>query len=152
DWDASENIPQIETALNASERSLCYHQARFNRLTLSDLTWCQWKRAYNHDDYVVVNGEKNVSGCILQDRLIHNTKGVDEHLGNRAVYQPLTKAHAYNKYRVLRYQVIAWLSCHQDLSLSKPEWTYLHESIHRYPDKLACFHMTPQDLTRPTTR
>ncbi|KAL7515981.1 hypothetical protein ACHAWF_000020 [Thalassiosira exigua] len=42
---------------------------------------------------------------------------------------------------MLQYQVIAWLSHHKDSSLSQPEWTYLHEAIHWYPDKLICFRM-----------
>ncbi|KAL7544934.1 hypothetical protein ACHAWF_008298 [Thalassiosira exigua] len=144
DWDAPETIPSIENTLNEFKRRLRYHQARYDRPILSNLTWRQWRTAKylrNNNNFIVVEGDKNV-GCCVQDSPIHNTKGVSEHLGDKTVYCPLTKAQAFNKYWALRYQVIAWLSRHQDSSLSPAEWNYLYEAILRYPDKLARFRMT----------
>jgi hypothetical protein len=47
----------------------------------------------DNDEYIVVGTDKNFGGAAL-GRTVYNTKGVSEHLGNKAVYTRLTKKEA----------------------------------------------------------
>ena len=69
------------------------------RLSLSNLTIEQWKlakRLLRSDSHVVIETDKNLGGCIM-DRETYIVQDILEHLGNKEVYQKLTKEEANKK-------------------------------------------------------
>ena len=101
----------------------------------------------NNDDNITIEADKNLGGYIL-DHTVYCTTGVQEHLRNTTVYKRLTKYQAFGAIKMLRYHAGIFLSKFQD-DISTAEYTFLHEAMFKYPDKLACSrmslkaHMTP---------
>lgn len=144
-WEPRDSTVEIEKCITNFECDLRAKQKRYNKPTLSNLKKSQWeqtKTLKNHDEYIVIEADKNLGGCIL-NRPIYNGKGVSEHLGNTNVYKPLTKIQAMNRHRIItrKMSIFAakWFAKKQ---LSKAENHFLIESIHKYPDNIAKFRMS----------
>ena len=136
---------KVEQCLSNFERELRLRQHSYqNKTSLSNLTYGQWKLSEQmlyDDDHIIIECDKNLGGACL-DRPVHNTRGVTEHLGNAEVYQRLSKQQAINKTNHLRYRIIAFMTKWKK-HITEAEWTYLHETIFKYPvEKLARFRMS----------
>ena len=85
---------EIEKELDKFESKLRQTWRKYQkRLPLSNLTIDQWKlaeRLLRSDIHIVIEADKNLRGCIM-DRETYIIKGIMEHLGNKEVYQKLTK-------------------------------------------------------------
>ena len=57
-----------------------------------------------NNNHIVVECDKNLGGAIL-DRPVYNTKGVLEHMGDKHVYQQLSKKEASDRNNILRYKI-----------------------------------------------
>ena len=91
---------RIEKELSDFETKLRQTWRNYQKkLTLSNLTISQWNLAESllkSDNHIVVEADKNLGGCIM-DRETYIMKGIQEHLGNKEVYQQLTKLKAEKK-------------------------------------------------------
>ena len=113
------------------------------KLTLSNLTISQWNLAESllkSDNHIVVEADKNLGGCIM-DRETYIMKGIQEHLGNKEVYQQLTKLKAEKKIHIVRYKISLFLSKYKD-DLCPAERKYLHDGLLKYKDKFPKFRMS----------
>ena len=63
----------------------------------------------DNGDYIVVEGGKNLSTCILE-RSYYIWRAFQEHLGNTNNYKELTKNEAFCLQRGLQYKFRSWLS------------------------------------------
>ncbi|KAL7552329.1 hypothetical protein ACHAWF_015564 [Thalassiosira exigua] len=80
-----------------------------------------------HDDFIVIEANKNLGGCFLL-RKTHCKRAVAEHLGNRTVYKPLTKQQMRGNMHRIRYQYYLWRNkwyAHGKGELSKAKNTFL---------------------------
>ena len=68
-------------------------------------------------------------------------KGVDEHLGDRDVYKPLTKTEAQRLSAVTRYKINILLTKYKD-EITSAEWVYIHEGLYQFVDRIARFRMS----------
>ena len=142
-WDPPLASDRIEDCIVNFERALRNRQAFYNKPSLSNLTprhWTLIDELQSNDDHITIEADKNLGGCIL-DRSVYIRKGVQEHLGNDAVYKRLNKRQAFGANKILRYQVSIFLSKFQD-DISAAEYTFLREATFKYPDKLARFRMS----------
>ena len=142
-WDPPLASDRIEDCIVNFERALRNRQAFYNKPSLTNLTPRHWKlidELQSNDDHITIEADKNLGGCIL-DRSVYIRKGVQEHLGNDAVYKRLTKRQALGANKILRYQVSIFLSKYQD-DISAAEYTFLREATFKYPEKLARFRMS----------
>ena len=91
---------EIEKELDEFESKLRQTWRNYQkRLSLFNLTIEQWKlakRLLRSDSHVVIETDKNLGGCIM-DRETYIVQGILEHLGNKEVYQKLTKEEANKK-------------------------------------------------------
>ena len=69
DWKADpSDIPEVEAAIKAFTHAVTQEQRRYNRTKLPNLFPHHWniiKFLKNHDDYIVVEADKNLGGNIL---------------------------------------------------------------------------------------
>lgn len=99
------------------------------------------------DDYIVVEADKNLGGCILS-RDDYIQRAIIEHLSNTAVYKPLTERHARTLQRGMVYQIEEFVKKYRPGdepsadSISHAEETFLLESSRRYKLKWARFRLT----------
>ena len=63
----------------------------------------------DHNDYIIVEGDKNLGPCILE-RSYYTWRAFHEHLGNANNYKELTPNEAFCIQRGLQYKFRAWLS------------------------------------------
>ena len=140
-----EECDDIEKCLKEFERELTRRQARFMRKpSPSNLTYSQWKlskRLRCNNNHLVIETDKNLGGCMLNVP-VYCVRGIKEHLGNTAVYQPLTKLEVGRRMTVLRYRI--WVFAQKWRAagaITKAEDDYLQESCNKYRDKIARFRM-----------
>ena len=92
------------------------------------------------DKHIVLEADKNLRGCATE-RPIYMQKGVDEHLGDRNVYKPLTKTEAQQLIAVTRYKINILLTKYKDEN-TPAEWVYIHEGLYQFVDRIARFRMS----------
>ena len=88
----------------------------------------------------MIEADKNLRGCII-DRETYIIQGILEHLGNKEVYQKLTKKEANKKPHGVRYKINLFLSKYKE-DLSPVERNLLHEGLLKYHDKYPKFRMS----------
>jgi len=144
DWEPPKACKEIEQSITNFSRELRNRQSFYqSKPTLSNLTSSQWGLIdyfKDNNDHIVIEADKNLGGCLL-DRPVYITRGIEEHLGNTSVYRKLTKSQAIQLNFNLRYRVNIWISKWQDI-ITPAEHTYIHESIFKYPKKIARFRMS----------
>ena len=105
----------------------------------------------DHNDYIIVEGDKNLGPCILE-RSYYIWRAFKDHLGDINNYKQLTPNQAFCIQRGLQYKFRAWLSKFgyrrrwkkppEYVTLSEAETTFLRRAIKKFPDKLARFRLT----------
>lgn len=141
-----EKCPEIEDCLGDFKKELLRRQRHYmQRPTPSNLTIGQWslaRRLRTNDDYIVIEADKNLGGC-FGDLHIYTAKGVEEHLGNRDVYQPLTREEVDERQAQLKSAIYDFTVRWREAKvMSLAEDNYLNEAIHRFDGKLARFRMS----------
>ena len=127
-------------------------------MCLSNLTNKQWRLVdtlKSSDEHIILEADKNLGGCATE-RPIYMHKGVDEHLGDRNVYKPLTKTEAQQLIAVTRYKINILLTKYKD-EITPAEWVYIHEGLYQFVDRIARFRMSAKVhkfpwKTRPIVR
>jgi hypothetical protein len=107
------------------------------------MTSRQWNTAEDlaeNNNHIVVECDKNLGGAIL-DRLVYNTKGVLEDLGDTNVYQRLSKKEAIDRNSILRYKINVFMSKWKG-GINPAEYRFLHEAMDQHKGKLAKFRMS----------
>ena len=105
----------------------------------------------NNDDYIIVEGDKNLGPCILErSRYIHQE--FREHLGNTCNYKQLSAQAASGQQNGLQYQLRKWIGHFRQrhewedpiiyVCISEAERVYLKRALEYYPDKLARYRQT----------
>ena len=142
EWRESE-IPGIEECLARFESTLREERVRYLRPQPSNLRPRQWRLAWtlkNHDDFIVIEADKNLGGCFLLRRT-YIERGVREHLGDQSVYRRLTKHQAMQFHHVTKYKIMIFTTKYKDL-MTEAENSFLLESLRMYPDNIARFRMS----------
>jgi hypothetical protein len=76
--------PEVERAMKQFLSSTCQEQHRYYRLILSNIFPHHWwliKLLRNHDEYKVVEADKNLGNCILNWNT-YIRRAFEDHLGN----------------------------------------------------------------------
>ena len=104
----------------------------------------------DNNDYIVVEGNKNLGPCILE-RSYYIWRAFQEHLGNTNNYKELIPNEAFCLQRGLQYKFRSWFfkfgfrlcwdKPPKHVTLSKAETTFLRRALQRFPDKLAYFRL-----------
>ena len=144
DWIPPESVSKtIERCIKSFESTLREQQSRYNKPRLSNLLPRQWqltKTLKTNDEFISIEADKNLGGCLLlRKTYIH--RGIKEHLGNRTVYQPMTKRQAFGRLRIMNYRMSLFASKYQD-QYSPAEHHFILQSIRDYPDNIARFRMS----------
>ena len=153
DWKADpSDIPEVEAAIKAFTHAVTQEQRRYNRTKLPNLFphhWNIFKFLKNHDDYIVVEADKNLGGSILS-RDDYIARAFSDHLGNTSVYQRISHFEAYDRQRQLANKLESLLrEWDDDRLISQAEWWFLQESIDKYRDKPTRFRLTIKVHKRP---
>ena len=135
----------IEKSMADFETTLCREQQLYNKPTLSNLTPRQWRMAEllkDNDKFITIEGDKNLGGCILI-RDTYNHRACTEHLGDRTIYQPLSKEEARRRLGKLRYNIRSFYSkWRAKRIMSKAEVVYLQRALEENPEQHARFRMS----------
>ena len=146
DWEANpSDIPEVEAAIVAFTNAVTEEHQRYNRVKLPNLFPHHWniiKFLKNHDDYIVVEADKNLGGCIMS-RDDYIARAFSDHLGNINVYQRISQFEAYDHQIQLANKLKSLLTEWDDDKLISPaEWDFLQTSIDKYKDKPTRFRLT----------
>lgn len=160
DYKFDEASEDIEQALNNFEEAVLNdkQQTKQRRKVYSNLTPYHWdliESLRNHDDYIIVEADKNLGPCLL-DRQVYIERGCSEHLGNPTNYQEITEQQVFTRMAGLKYKLFHFLSEFYSkpilekrqgktpsvIAISKAEHTYLLRAIKKFGEKLARFRMT----------
>ena len=141
-----EKCEEIEQCLKEFERELTRRQTRFMlKPTASNLTYSQWKlskRLRCNDNHLVIETDKNLGGCMLNVP-VYCVRGIKEHLGNTAVYKPLTKTEVDRRLHTLRFRIFLFAQkWRKAKAITLAEDDYLQEACSKYKDKVARFRMS----------
>ena len=136
---------EIEDALIDFASKLATARSAYNKISPTNILPKQWRlieEIKDNDLFICIEADKNCGGCILL-RDTNNSRGMSEHLGNRAVYKPLTEHQALIHHRKLKSQVVAFYTkWRAKRVLSKAEFIYLSRAVDYYADKIARFRMS----------
>lgn len=118
---------------------------------LSFRKWNLIQHFKDHDDIIIIEGDKNLGPCIL-DRSHYIVRGCQEHLASTRNYRQLTSQQAMTHQRGLQIQFRDWLGKFRPrfeqespvnyTTISDAEATFLRRAYKKFPDKLARFRMT----------
>ena len=135
---------RTKQCLDKFERDFTATAASYSKkMCLSNLTNKQWRLTdtlKSSDKHIVLEADKNLGGCATE-RSIYMRKGVDEHLGDRDVYKPLTKTEAQRLSTVTRYKINILLTKYKD-EITSAVWVYIHEGLYQFVDRIARFRMS----------
>ena len=139
------DIPDVEAAIVAFTNAVTEEHQRYNRVRLPNLFPHHWniiKFLKNHDDYIVVEADKNLGGCIMS-RDDYIARAFSDHLGNINVYRRISQFEAYDRQIQLANKLESLLTEWDDDKLISPaEWDFLQTSIDKYKDKPTRFRLT----------
>jgi len=105
DWKFKAAPDHIEEALHNFERAIKTEQHKLQRRrkptrNLDASQWNSMEFLRRNDDYIVVQGDKNLGSCII-DREVHNYKGCEQHLGNERNYKQLSNVEVERRMHAL---------------------------------------------------
>ena len=142
---------EISNFKTTTKNQIIYLQKRHfkqPRCNLSPLQMNLIQFLKDNNEYIVVQGDKNLGPCILE-RVYYIYKAFEEHLGNERNYRQLSLTAAQGRQRGLQYMLRDWISkckpClpHEKLTkyvcISNAEHIFLSRALKHYPDKLAWF-------------
>jgi hypothetical protein len=146
DWEADpSDLPEVEAAIKAFTHAVTNEQRRYNRTKLPNLLPHHWNITQflkNHDDYIVVEADKNLGGCIMS-RDDYIARAFSDHLGNTNVYRRISQFEAYDRQIQLAHKLESLLTeWDDDKLISLAEWRFLQTSIDKYKDKPTRFRLT----------
>ena len=155
DWIADpSDKPEVEAAIKAFTNAVSQEQKRYTKTKLPNLLPHHWKLVKflkNHDDYIVVEADKNLGGCLLS-RDDYITRAFMDHLGNEHVYKRISQFEAYDRQIKLANKLKSLLMEWDDNKLiSQAESWFLLESIERYQEKPTRFRLTIKVHKEPWT-
>ena len=112
----------------------------------------------DHNDYIVVEGDKNLGPCIL-DRSYYIYRAFKDHLGDETNYKVLSPKQAHCLQQGLLYKFREWLLKYgyrvhwykqpDHTTISEPETTFLRRALQKFPRKLARFRLTCKVHKKP---
>ena len=150
-------LATFESKIKMKQQDL-RNRKRHPSMNLTHGGWNLVQHLKQHNDYVIVAGDKNLGPCIL-DRSVYINRGCSEHLGNKRNYKVLTREGALNRQQGLIIQLRNFISRYgprEDYRepvnytcISKAEDTYLRRAVKKYADKLAKFRMTAKIHKNP---
>ena len=140
----------IESSLKLFHYEVTRRRAKYLKPTISNIfphhaTLAATLRL--HDNYIVVEADKNLGGCILM-RDVYIQRAISEHLSNQSVYKPLTDRQADTLQRKINYDIESFISKYQPGDqreigeITHAEEHFLHESVHRLKFQYARFRLT----------
>ena len=145
-WTAPERYPRVERCLDDFERHLMRRRLSFQKkLSLTNLTPRQWSAAEKlreNDNVIATETDKNMGGATIP-RAVYNTSGVDEHLGNEAIYKRLSKIEAVLREKALRAKILKFASDWKH-DISPAESEFLDAACKESRGRVSKFRMTPK--------
>lgn len=146
-YEFDEAPDDIEDAMNKFERDVLTEQKFCQRkrkqiLNISVLQWELIQSLRKNDEYIVVEGDKNLGPCILE-RDHYIKRGCLDHLGNSTNYRELSMNEAMLQMRKLSYWMDGWIMKYmRKKQLPLHERVFLIRSKRENPDQFARFRMT----------
>jgi hypothetical protein len=136
----------VERAMKKFLASIRHEQQqRYSRPILSNIFPHHWRlirRLKNHDDYIVVEADKNLGGCIL-NRDTYISRTFQDHLGNTEVYRRITQEEAYDHQKstniILLNHINKW---ENEKLISEAESNYLFTALKKYDEKPTRFRLS----------
>jgi hypothetical protein len=120
-------------------------QQRYSRPILSNIFPHHWRlirRLKNHDDYIVVEADKNLGGCIL-NRDTYISRTFQDHLGNTEVYRRITQEEAYDHQKSTNIMLLNHINEWENEKLiSEAESNYLFTALKKYDEKPTRFRLS----------
>lgn len=144
DPDLCEN-KEVERAMKRFLTSIHRERRRYSKPILSNIFPHHWRlirHLKNHDQYIVVEADKNLGGCIL-NRDVYISRAIQDHLGDSNVYRRISQEEAYDHQKSLGIELKNLFTNWEDNGLiSEAEGTYLLEALDRYEDKPTRFRLS----------
>ena len=147
----------IERALENFEKAIKREQLQLSRQRkpIRNLPFSKYqliKYYKNNDNYIIVQGDKNLGPCILE-REYYIYRGCKEHLANRRNYKQITREGAIARLIGLDYILRDWIGKYKTrdedegtppdfTTIGKAEEIYLRRCLSKLRGKLARFRMT----------
>ena len=155
DYKFRETSPAIETAIVNFHNAINTEQLLISQKSkpFRNLTHSQYKLLHffkDNDQYIVVEGDKNLGPCILE-RESYIRRGCLDHLSNTRNYQQLDHHTAIIMHRGLMYKLWSWFAKYKDpgengdlppfVCLTEAETTFFKRAFRRDTNKLPRFRM-----------
>ena len=141
----------VERSLRLFEHDVIQRRSKLMRPTISNIFPRHAMLANDlrlHDDFIVVEADKNLGGCIL-DRDTYIERAISEHLSNKSVYRLLDDREAHTLQRKMVYMIEQFINKYRPLDdepvpnrITPAEEHFLYESSRRYKLKWARFRLT----------
>ena len=141
---------EIERSLRLFEYDVIQRRKKYLRTTIPNIFprhSMLAKDLRQHDNFIVVEADKNLGGCILE-RDTYIKRAISEHLSNTSVYRLLDDREAHTLQRKMVYTIEKFIDKYRPLDertsnrITQAEEHFLYESSRRYKLKWARFRLT----------